>query len=347
MRRPAARTTTVLAGALLLLVTGCSSSGDNDKVQTIEAATAAVSPPVSGQPAGGVVTLNTPVAATVFDPSNGTVAMLTPDARDLILLPAAAAGSPLPPAGALTDIPRRDIALPGGVAYLSAPLDGTVAVPAGRAVVRVNLASGETSTTPVDGDVQSVALLGDGRLAVGTADGSVRELDANGTETHRVTGLVSVDALGVTGDKITALDRRQTSVTDVKLADGRLGMALRAGEGATNLVTDHVGRVLVTDTTGGELISLTTDPLMMHQRFPVPNSPYAIAVDESTNLVWVTVTATNEVIGFDLSSGIPVEKHRYPTVRQPNAVAVDGKTGALYVASGAGDGLQRIDTRGQ
>ncbi|MFE3292536.1 hypothetical protein [Rhodococcus sp. NPDC059234] len=343
MRGPAARTTTVLAGALLLLVTGCSSSGDNDKVKTIEPATAAASPATSTAPAGNVVSIGAAdVAASVYDAATDTVALLTPDAKRLLVMPAAVGSVP----GA-ADIPLKVVELPGGVASLGAPADGTVAVPAGRAVVRVNLASGETTTNPVDGDVQSVALLGEGRLAVGTADGSVRELDASGTETHRVTGLVSVDALGVTGDKLTALDRRQTSVTDVKLADGDLGLALRTGEGATNLVTDRVGRVLVTDTTGGELISLTTDPLMMHQRYPVPNSPYAIAVDETTNLVWVTATATNEVIGFDLSSGIPVEKHRYPTVRQPNSVAVDGKTGALYVASAAGGGLQRIDTRGQ
>lgn len=340
MPGPAVRTTTFLTGALLLLVTGCSSDGGTDKVQTIEAATAAVSPAVSTQPAGAVIPVGNPVAVAVFDGATDTVAMLTPDGRRLLILPATAPGTPLP-AGAL-----RDVSLPGGVASLGAPRDGTVAVPAGRSVVRVNLATGETATTPVDGDVQSVALLGDGRMAVGTADGVVHEVDVNGTESHRADGLVSVDALGVTGDRLAALDRRQTSVTEVDLADGNLGLALRAGEGATNLTTDGFGRIVVTDTTGGELLSFTTDPLMMHQRFPVPNSPFGVAVDEKTGLVWVTVTGTNEVVGFDLSTGIPVEKHRYPTVRQPNSVAVDSDTGVVFVASATGDGVQRIDVTG-
>lgn len=342
------RTATVLSGALLLLVTGCSSGGGEDKVQTIDAATAAASPALSTPPAGGVITLGSPIAATVFDPVSDTVAMLTPDARGLLLLPAEVPGTPpgMPP-GTWTDLPLRSVALPGGTASLSAPRDGVVAVPAGRAVVRVTLATGETATTEVDGDVRSVALLDGGAMAVGTADGDVFEIGADGERTHTVTGLVSADALGTTDGGLTALDRRQTSVTDIELADGDRGLALRAGMGATNLVTDRFGRVLVTDTTGGALLSFGTDPLMLHQRFPVPHAPFGIAVDDRTGLVWVTVTGTNEVIGFDLSTGIPVEKHRYPTVRQPNSVAVDPDTSAVYVASGTGDGVQRIDVAGQ
>ncbi|MFC4604583.1 YncE family protein [Rhodococcus kronopolitis] len=338
MRRPAARTTTVLAGALLLLATGCSADGGDggEDLQTITAATAAVSPAVSNQPAGAVVPVGQPVGAAAFDAETGTVVLLTDDATHLLLYPAGDVAAP-----------PRDVPLPGGVAALSAPHAGTVVVPAGRSVVRVNLANGETSTVDVDGEVRSATLLDDGGMVVGTEDGTVLELDADGAQTAKVTGFASVDALGVTGDQVTALDREQTSVSNVLLDKGQIGMALRAGEGATNLATDHFGRILVTDTTGGELIALTTDPLMMRQRYPVPNSPYAVTVDESTNLVWVTVTGTNEVIGYDLASGIPIEKHRYPTVRQPNAVAVDSKTGTLFVASGTGDGLQRIETAGQ
>ncbi|MFD1813784.1 YncE family protein [Rhodococcus gannanensis] len=332
MPGPSARTATVLTGAVLLLVTGCSSDGGEDKIQTIDAATAAESPVPSNPPAGTVAPLDDRIAAATFDPSTGTVAMLTDDARTLLTVPA---GDPA--------APPREISLPGGVASLSAPRDGLVTVPAGRGVATVNLADGTATTTAVDADVQSAALLGDGRIAVGTADGDVLELDAAGTVTHTVDGLVSVDALGVVGDEVSALDRRQTSVTEVNFDDDRLGMALRAGSGATNLVTDDFGRILVADTTGGTLLSFSTDPLMLHQRYPVPNSPYALAVDATTGMVWVTVTATNEVVGYDLSTGIPVEKRRFPTVRQPNAVAVDSETGTVFVASGTGDGVQRID----
>lgn len=336
MPGPAARAGLALTGALFLLVTGCSADSDTDKIQTIEAASAADSPALSNPPAGTVIPVAEPVAAAVLDTTTGTVAMLTPDGGRLLLVPAA------DPAAA-----PREVTLPGGTAALSAPRDGVVAVPAGRAVARVNLADGAVTTLPVDAEVRSTLLQDGGRTVVGTADGTVLELDSAGAQTHSVDGLVSVDALGATDDHVTALDRRQTSVTDIDLADGDRGLALRAGEGATNLVTDRFGRILVTDTIGGELISLTTDPLMMHQRFPVPDSPFGVAVDAKTGLVWVTVTGTNEVVGYDLSTGIPVEQHRFPTVRQPNAVAVDPDSGAVFVASATGDGLQRIDVTGR
>ena len=48
------------------------------------------------------------------------------------------------------------------------------------------------------------------------------------------------------------------------------------------------------------------------------------------------------MVGYDLSTGIPVEKMRYPTVQQPNSLAFDEGTGTLYVISGSGDGIQVI-----
>ena len=48
------------------------------------------------------------------------------------------------------------------------------------------------------------------------------------------------------------------------------------------------------------------------------------------------------VIGYDLATGIPVEKVRYPTVQQPNSLAFDEASGTLYVVSGTGAGVQVI-----
>lgn len=61
--------------------------------------------------------------------------------------------------------------------------------------------------------------------------------------------------------------------------------------------------------------------------------------------MWVTRTATNEVVGYALNTGIPEQRKLYPTVRQPNAIAVDAKTGTLYVQSATGAGIQAIPTR--
>lgn len=48
------------------------------------------------------------------------------------------------------------------------------------------------------------------------------------------------------------------------------------------------------------------------------------------------------MIGYDLSTGIPVEKVRHRTVQQPNLLAYDDVSGTLYVVSGTGAGVQVI-----
>ncbi|MBU3751561.1 MAG: hypothetical protein FGM52_14155, partial [Mycobacterium sp.] len=140
-------------------------------------------------------------------------------------------------------------------------------------------------------------------------------------------------------DTAVVLDRGQTSVTALN-PDGAPALALRAGLGATSVAADPMGRVLVTDTRGGQLLVYGVDPLIQRQAYPVGESPYGVA--GSSTLVWVSLTATNTVVGYDLTTGIPMEKVRYPTVQQPNTLAYDESSGTLYVISGAGSGVQVI-----
>ena len=116
--------------------------------------------------------------------------------------------------------------------------------------------------------------------------------------------------------------------------------ALRAGEGATTMAADSAGRVLVADTRGGQLLVFGTGPLILRQRYPVPDAPYGLA--GSSTLAWVSQTASNSVVGYDLATGIPVEKVRYRTVQQPNSLVYDESSGTLYVVSGSGAGVQVI-----
>jgi sugar lactone lactonase YvrE len=76
----------------------------------------------------------------------------------------------------------------------------------------------------------------------------------------------------------------------------------------------------------------------------VGGSPYGVA--GSSSLVWVSQTANNTVVGYDLATGIPVEKVRYPTVRQPDSLAFDEASGTLYVVSASGAGVQVIRDAG-
>ncbi|MEV6360837.1 YncE family protein [Nocardia asteroides] len=326
--RPRGSVVTALVGAAALVVlTACSAEDAGPDVPTREPATAAVSPATTTTPAGRV------------SPAPATKALLSErETGRLVALDTAGTGlsliDPAEPAAA------RTLTLPAAGAALAQGGPGEVLIAAPGRVLRVAVATGAVTEVPVDGDVHSVQLRTHGNLVAGTGAGSVIELRPDGSVVRTVTGLVSADAIALTGDDITVLDRRQTAVVGVR--DDALGLMLRAGDGAANAIADPEGRIIVTDTAGGELLVYSAGPLVLRQRFPVASSPYALAYDPRSNTVWVTGTQSNEVVGYDLSTGIGVEVGRFPTLRQPDAVTVDARTGDLFVASAAGEGLQRI-----
>ncbi|MEV0432435.1 hypothetical protein [Nocardia sp. NPDC050413] len=310
--------------AALVVATGCAGEDSGPSVPTREPATAAVSPVVAGVPAGSV----TPLPATkalLAERATGRLAALDTAGTTLALIDSAG---------------TQRVTLPVAGTALAQGTAGEVLVAADRRVLRVRADSGAVTELPVEGDVRSVQIRPDASLVVGTADGTVRVLDPTGAVTRTVTGLVSADALAVTGDDITVLDRSQTAVVGV--GTDALGLMLRAGDGATNAMADPHGRIVVADTDGGELLVYSAGPLVLRQRFPVASAPYALAYDPRSDTVWVSCTESNEVVGYDLSTGIGIEVDRLTTVRQPDAIAVDERTGDLFVASAAGEGLQRI-----
>ena len=89
------------------------------------------------------------------------------------------------------------------------------------------------------------------------------------TPVKTITGAVSPQQVVTVGNKAVLLDRYRSAVFDVDPQGGTVGAGLRAGDGATNEVTDKYGDVLVTDTRTGELLLFSADPVLMRQRFPV------------------------------------------------------------------------------
>ncbi|RJO74204.1 hypothetical protein D5S18_18295 [Nocardia panacis] len=314
------------AVALTVAVAGCSSSG-KDTMETREPATAAAAPVPTAQPAGQLIASG-PVGALLAEAGTGQLAAL--DGSTLTLFDTAAQ----PPAA-------RTVPLPARGAGLSQGRPGELLIPIPEAVLRVDVASARVDRIPVPGDARSV-LRRDEDLLVGGADGAVRVLGPDNAVRHTLSGLASADALAAVGPRVAVLDRRQSALVELDLTKNKLGLALRAGDGATNLISDTRGRLLAVNTEYSELLVYTPGPLVLRQRFPVGSSPYAIAYDQRSDTVWVTCTQTNEIVGFDLSTGIPREVGRYPTVRQPNSVTVDERTGDLFVGSATGDGLARI-----
>lgn len=316
--------------ATVAVLAGCSGpSTPSGPGQVIAPAGPSVAPETT-PPAGQVV----PVAGRVVDsaalPEQRVLGVLTTDPSSVVLLdldrPAAA---------------PRTVALPGPATRI-VPAATELLVPVDGAVIRIDPAAATSVALPVVGDLRSVAVLPDGRLGVGTATGEVRVLAADGGTAQSVTGLAGADDLVVVGDDLLALDRAQSALVGVDLGAGTLGAALRAGEGAARATTNGADRVVVTDPARGELLIYSAGPVLLRQRYPVPGGPWAVAVDPENDRAWVTLTATNELVSFDLAGPEPVEQRRLPTVTRPDSVAVDPSTGTVYV--GSGDGQLQVIT---
>ncbi|MEO8815919.1 MAG: hypothetical protein ABI307_04880 [Mycobacterium sp.] len=325
------------------MLAGCASNPVTAPPPTIPPARPAESPVTMQHPVGTVRPLECPsggATAAAFDAGTSQLAVLCPGADPrtpaTLTVFGTAGGSSwviaLPgPATALTGDGR-------GVAYLSAHGGYFVVDLATRHTARVGVLDA------ADADFTAIARRADGTMVLGSADGAVYMLTSETDSTARTATkakiFARVDSIVAQGNTSVVMDRAQTSVTTVG-PDGKPQYALRAGQGATTLAADPRGAVLAVDTRGGQLLVYGVDPLMLRQAYPVPEAPYGLA--GSSDLVWVSQTAANTVIGYDLATGIPVEKVRYPTVRQPNTLAFDDTSGTLYVVSGVGAGVQVIE----
>lgn len=284
---------------------------------------------MTGEPDGVSKPLSAPGTAATFDDRTSSLVVLGP-ANLLTVVPATG--------------PTRTLALPADGTALTGDGSGEVWLSTRGGYVRVNVAAASATRVQVEGqsdtDFTAIARHADGRMVLGGADGAVYTLSSDTEVGTTLKKFARVDALVAEGDSMVVLDRGQTSVTEIDGDGTAAEQALRAGEGATTMAADPAGRVLVTDTRGGALLVYGTEPLILRQRYPVHDAPYGVT--GSANLAWVSQTATNTVVGYDLATGIPVEKVRYRTVQQPNTLAFDDSTNTLFVVSGSGAGVQVI-----
>jgi hypothetical protein len=320
-----------LAGALVL--SGCSSAkSDSDDLQIVAnpvAAKPAVSPAVTVKPAGQVLAGGA-VSALAVAQGTLVVALSQPPSLQLYDLDALAS-------------PPVNMPLYGKAGKLTvAPGRVEVAEPDRGVVQQLTLPDRKLTETKTGGQPAASIAYGADRLVAMGAAKDIQVLPASGPARTIGGQLYSADDVIDAGSGVVVLDRLRTAVFSVDVAGGKVNEGLRAGDGAANAVADSYGRVLVTDARAGALIAFSASPLIMRQRYPVPGGAYGIAYDAQRSLAWVTLTERNEVVGFDVRGGEPVEKYRFPTVRQPDSVGVDDRSGRVIIGSAAGEGTQVI-----
>jgi len=321
------------------MTVACSSSEPNDPLMVTDhpvAARAATSPPATATPAGTTTPLTGTPTSMVVDPRTGVLAVAVAEPPAVLLYRLTDSDTLAAPTSVPLPAPADTLAIAGADGPLLASSG------AGRAVVRIELPDGDSTSAAIDGEPVSAAQVDDHTLV------AVRDRKAiavvNGDRVFRmITGdLLSADQVVSTGTGAVVLDRLRNAVFELDLDNASITQGLRAGQGATNAVTDRFGRVLVADTRGDALLAFSLDPLLLRQNFPVAGAPYGLAYDQQRDLLWVTLTETNEVVGYDVAGGEPTEKVRYPSVEQPDFVAVEPSSGRVIVASGTGKGVQVI-----
>jgi DNA-binding beta-propeller fold protein YncE len=321
---------------LTLALAGCASSRPPSEPAVdppARAAEPADSPEPTVDPAGTVVPLDPDAEGMVFDPVTGLLAVAVRDPDRLLLLDRD---------GAVV----RAVPLPGHARHLQlAAPGGPVLVPAEDAdtLVEVALPGGGTTETPVGSYPHDAAQLAGGQVLVGDEKGGTLTVVEDGRVTATLTSQTQPGGIAVAGDTAGVVDVGAFTLTSYDVPPGVLVDVVDAGEGPTHLVADGRGRFLVADTRGDALLTFTADPLEQVGELPLDGTPYGLAYDGAAQLLWVTLTATNEVVGLSTAGDQLIEVARLPTVRQPNTVAVDPVSGRVYVGSRATGQLQLVD----
>lgn len=276
----------------------------------------------------------------MFDPITGLLAVAVRDPNRLLLLD-----------GGTGEV-RDEVALPGHARHLQlAAPGGPVLVPGedSNQLIEVFLPGGEVRTSEVGDYPHDAAQLDSGLIVVGDEMGGTLSVVQDGAVIRTFDDLTQPGGVAALGERVAVIDVADFSLSlyDVPVGDVAAGGRVdrvSAGEGPTHLIVDNGGTVRVVDTRGDALLSFRGSDLQREWNQPLPGAPYGMAYDEVRDILWVTLTALNEVVGFDVSDDEPREVARFPTVRQPNTVAVDSMSGSVFVASRTTGQLQTIQT---
>lgn len=300
------------------------------------AAEPADAPALSAAPAGRSIEIGSLIEGLAVDPETGLAVVITREPVGLALVDPVAGRIerriPLDGVGR-----HMQLARPGGPVLV--PVEGS------DSLVEVSLPSGELRSTGT-GDFPHDAATTGGKVFVGDEMGDTITVLEDGELIRILPAPVQPGGVEEGGGYIAvvAVSERVLTTYDPKSLE-RLG-TVPAGEGPTHIAADGT-RAFVTDTEGDTILEfeLGPDPELVDTT-EVPGTPYGIALDPRRDLLFVTLTALNELVQYEIGEDGLTEVRRYPTVRQPNTVAVDPRSGLVLIAGKTAEGpLQVIETR--
>jgi hypothetical protein len=326
------------AAAFGVVLAGCGSARVADLPPPAEPAR---SPGLERPPAGRVLAVGERPEGVAVDPRSGVVAVGVDHPAALVLVDGRRLRA------------RRRVALPGAARHLAAA-EGRFLVPAEHVdryleVTPVGAVVADVATGRHPHDVAAVGR----RIFVSDERSASLSVIEGGRRTARVTVAAEPGGVAAVGDLAgVAAARDLVGVVSVRervleLYDPRTRRRVArasAGVGPTHVAAAGAW-IYVVDTDGGALLVFRTAPeLELVRRYPLPGSPYGIALDAVARRLWVTLTARNELVELP-AHGRPHVLRRFATVRQPNGVAIDPSTGRVFVTGRADGVLQAIAGR--
>jgi len=243
---------------------------------------------------------------------------------------------------------RGRVVLPGAPRHLElAGPGGPVLVPAEGAdrLYLVALPSGTiTAAFPV-GRQPHDAAAARGALFVGDELANTIHVIRPGGSIITVAGPLQPGGVAASADGSTVMVVGVRGRTIEQLAsDATVVGSAACGVGPTHVRSGPGGLFFVADTEGDQVLVFRAGA-----RGPVPvgrvhtgGTPYGLAVDQARGLLYVTLTATNQLRSFRIDGTRLVAARTWPTPRQPNDVTVDETTGQVIVAGAGGDVLQFV-----
>jgi DNA-binding beta-propeller fold protein YncE len=291
-----------------------------------------VAPTGTATPAGTVHAVGASPEGIVYDPNTNLVAVAVHNPDRLLLLDPA------------TLAVVRSVPLPGSARHLQlAAPGGPVLAPAESAdeLVEVTLPGGATSAVGVGKQPHDAAASG-GDVVVGNEFGRSLSIIRNGAVLKTLAGVQQPGGVIADGSTVAVVDVASFTVDTFDLTTLRRTAVAHAGQGPTHGVLVSGQRLVVADTRGNAILVFSVRPLKQLAHLAVPGTPYGTAFDATTDTVWVTLTALNEVIGLDVRGTVPVVVARYPTVRQPNTVAVAPGSHTLWITGTDTGVVERI-----
>jgi sugar lactone lactonase YvrE len=317
----------------VLGVTGC--GGTTGRTDVPEPATA---PPVAHAPAGTVVALPGDPEGLAVDARDGILAagLRDPDGVALISTTTGREQKMIHLAGA-----PRHLALQGPAGPLLVPLEQT------DQLVRLALPSGQIVTwTRLGRQPHDAAAAAAGTVFVGNEYSNTVSLVQDGRQVAQEPAPLQPGGVAAdpNGSVVIVVGVRGRRLEEYTFSGRSLGSA-PVGVGPTHIVAGGNDLFYAADTEGNaiDVFLAAAGPRQVATVPTRPGAPYGLALDRTRSVLYVTLTASNQLESFKIKGNTVVPARVWPTVRQPDSVAVDSATGRVFVASRTGGGLQLID----